>query len=152
MDLLAVTVDFNSEWTTSMELAETLQREHRVPFRVGHHFASEVVLFARKQGLPPKSFPYAEAQRLYAEAMKLDKQAETRLPLDEASFRRTLSPADMVRTRVGLGGPQPAETARMLAEARKALAADNSWVGERRDRLAVAEARLNTAFAELLKR
>ena len=144
--------ELESEWTTSMELAETLQREHRVPFRVGHHFASEVVLFARKNGLPPKAFPYAEAQRLYAEAMTHDKQAQTRLPLDEATFRRTLSPADMVRTRVGLGGPQPAETARMLAESRKALATDQAWVGERRDRLASAEARLNTAFAELLKR
>lgn len=144
--------ELENEWTTSMELAETLQREHRVPFRVGHHFASEVVLFARKNGLPPKAFPYAEAQRLYAEAMKHDKQAQTQLPLDEATFRRTLSPADMVRTRVGLGGPQPTETARMLAESRKALAADRAWVGERRDRLAAAEARLNIAFSDLLKR
>ncbi len=144
--------ELESEWTTSMELAETLQREHRVPFRIGHHFASEVVLFARKNGLPPKAFPYAEAQRLYAEAMKHDKQSQTQLPLDEATFRRTLSPADMVRTRVGLGGPQPTETARMLAESRKALAADRAWVGERRDRLAAAEARLNMAFSDLLKR
>jgi len=144
--------ELEGEWTTSMELAETLQREHRVPFRVGHHFASEVVLFARKNGLPPKAFPYAEAQRLYAEAMKHDKQAQTQLPLDEATFRRTLSPAEMVRTRVGLGGPQPTETARMLAESRKALAADRAWVGERRDRLAAAEARLNIAFSDLLKR
>lgn len=123
-----------------------------MPFRIGHHFASEVVLFARKNGLPPKAFPYAEAQRLYAEAMKHDKQSQTQLPLDEATFRRTLSPADMVRTRVGLGGPQPTETARMLAESRKALAADRAWVGERRDRLAAAEARLNMAFSDLLKR
>ena len=144
--------ELESEWTTSMELAETLQREHRVPFRIGHHFASEVVLYARKNGLSPSEFPYAQAQQLYAEAMKHDKQAETRLPLDEATFRRTLSPADMVRTRVGLGGPQPAETARMLAESRKVLAADRAWVGERRDRLAAAEARLNNAFADLLKR
>jgi hypothetical protein len=82
------------EWTTSMELAETLQREHRIPFRVGHHFASEVVLHARKNGLPPKAFPYAEAQRLYAEAVKSYRFNDTKLPLDEAAFRRTLSPSD----------------------------------------------------------
>lgn len=144
--------ELESEWTTSMELAETLQREHRIPFRVGHHFASEVVLYARQKQIAPKAFPYAEAQRLYAEAMKHDGFADGRLPLDEAAFRRTLSPADMVRTRVGIGGPQPAETRRMLGEARKALAADQAWVNERRDHLAAAEARLNEDFAALLGR
>ena len=123
-----------------------------MPFRVGHHFASEVVKFARQQQLLPRQFPYAEAQRLYAEAMKQDGQAGTRLPLDEAGFRRTLSPADMVRTRVGVGGPQPAETRRMLEASRKALAADRRWVDERRDRLAASEAKLNEAFAALLQR
>jgi argininosuccinate lyase len=144
--------ELDSDWTTSMELAETLQRVHRIPFRVGHHFASEVVLYARANRLLPKAFPYAEAQRLYAEAVRKDSFSDTRLPLDEPAFRATLSPAEMVRTRVGVGGPQPAETQRMLAESRKALAADMAWVHERRDHLAVAEARLNNAFAALLAR
>jgi hypothetical protein len=74
------------------------------------------------------------------------------LPLDEATFRRTLSPADMVRTRVGPGGPQPAETRRMLGESRKVLAADRAWVEARRDALAAAEAELNNAFGALLQR
>jgi argininosuccinate lyase len=144
--------ELESEWTTSMELAETLQREHRIPFRVGHHFASEVVKVARQQQLLPRQFPYPEAQRLYAEAMKHEGQADTRLPLDEPAFRRTLSPADMVRTRVGVGGPQPGETRRMLEASRQALAADRGWVNERRDRLAAAEAKLNEAFAAVLRR
>lgn len=144
--------ELESDWTTSMELAETLQREHRIPFRVGHHFASEVVLYAREHQLAPKAFPYAEAVRIYAEAGKMYQVADTRLPLDEATFRRTLSPEAMVRTRVGIGGPQPAEVSRMVAEGKKALAADRAWVDERRQRLAEAEAKLNRAFAELLGR
>jgi argininosuccinate lyase len=144
--------ELESDWTTSMELAETLQREHHIPFRVGHHFASELVLYARQNGLLPKTFPYAEAVRIYAEAGKKYQIAEMRLPLDEATFRRTLSPESMVRTRVGIGGPQPAEVRRMLGEARKALAADRQWVYERRRHLAEAEAKLNRAFAELLGR
>jgi argininosuccinate lyase len=119
---------------------------------VGHHFASEVVKFARQRQLLPRQFPYAEAQRLYAEAMKQDGQIDTRLPLDEAAFRRTLSPADMVRTRVGVGGPQPAETRRMLDVSRRALSADRDWVNERRNRLAAAEARLNESFTAVLAR
>ena len=144
--------ELESDWTTSMELAETLQRLHRVPFRVGHHFASEVVLYAREHGLLPKNFPYAEAVRIYAEAGRKFQIADPKLPLDEAAFRRTLSPEAMVRTRVGIGGPQPDEVRRMLGEARHALAADRQWVAERRLRLAEAEAKLNTAFGALLER
>lgn len=144
--------ELESDWTTSMELAETLQRDHRVPFRVGHHFASEVVVHARQHNLLPRAFPYAEAVRLYAEALRKYQLPEAKLPLDEAAFRRTLSPEHMVRTRVGIGGPQPAEVRRMVAESGQALAADKAWVGERRRALAEAEARLNRAFAELLKR
>jgi argininosuccinate lyase len=144
--------ELESDWTTSMELAETLQRENRIPFRVGHHFASEVVLYAREHGLRPEEFPYKEAVRIYAEAGKMYQLVDSRLPLDEATFRRTLSPEAMVRTRVGIGGPQPAEVRRMLGEAQKALAADRQWVGERRWHLATAEAKLNVAFGALLKR
>ena len=144
--------ELESDWTTSMELAETLQRENRIPFRVGHHFASEVVLYAREHALRPKDFPYTEAVRIYADAGKMYQLVDSRLPLDEATFRRTLSPESMVRTRVGIGGPQPAEVRRMLGEAQKTLSADRQWVSERRQHLAKAEARLNVAFGELLKR
>lgn len=144
--------ELESDWTTSMELAETLQREHRIPFRVGHHFASEIVTHARQHGLLPKAFPYAEAVRIYAEAGAKYQVADSRLPLDEATFRRTLSPENMVRTRVGIGGPQPAEVRRMMGEARKTLNADRGWANERRQHLAQAEAKLNQAFAELLTR
>ena len=141
-----------SDWATSMELAETLQRGHRIPFRVGHRFASEVVTRAREHGWLPKTFPYAEAVRIYAEAGRKYNASDAELPLDEAAFRRTLSPESMVRTRVGPGSPQPAEVKRMASEARKALAADRRWVTERRERLADAEAKPNRAFAELLAR
>jgi argininosuccinate lyase len=144
--------ELDSEWTTSMELAEALQHQHRVPFRVGHHFASEIVLYARANRLLPKEFPYTQAQRLYTEALRHYKLPETALPLDEAAFRRTLSPADMVRTRVGLGGPQPAEVRRMLGLSRQQLATDRAWADERRDALAAAEAELNNAFSALLQR
>jgi argininosuccinate lyase len=143
--------ELEAEWTTSMELAETLQRTDRIPFRVGHHFASEVVEYAREQGLKPAEFPYREAVRIYAEAGKKYQQTETRLPLDEASFRKTLSAEHMVRTRVGEGGPQPPEVERMLGLAQQALVQDREWVQERRARLAEADAALNEAFAALVK-
>lgn len=142
--------ELNGDWTTSMELAETLQRLHQVPFRVGHHFASVVVNHAKAHNWLPSQFPYAEAVKLYTEAAQKYQQPITRLPLDEATFKATLSPETMVRTRVGVGGPQPAEVQRMIKIARDSLARDRAWLAERNDKLLEAEARLNNAFAKHL--
>ena len=138
--------ELESEWTTSMELAETLQRTHVIPFRVGHDFASDVVVYAMERHIRPKDFPYAEAVRIYREAGKKYDIKDQRLPLTEKEFRRALSPAKMVLTRTGTGGPQPQEVARMVAAAKDTLAKDRTWSAEARQRLLTAEAALNAAF------
>ncbi|PZP25506.1 argininosuccinate lyase [Pseudomonas kuykendallii] len=141
--------ELESEWTTSMELADTLERLHDVPFRIGHSFASLIVTYARDHGITPKAFPYAEAQKLYTQAAKKYQWKTTELPLSEAAFRATLSPRAMVDSRQGIGGPQPAEVKRMLAQAQKTLGTDQDWMRERRQRLSDAEATLNEAFSKL---
>ena len=75
--------ELESEWTTSMELAETLQRTHAIPFRVGHDFASDVVVYAMERNIRPKDFPYAEAVRIHREAGKKYDIKDQRLPLTE---------------------------------------------------------------------
>jgi argininosuccinate lyase len=142
--------ELEDDWTTSMELAEVLEKEHQIPFRVGHGFASSIVEVARAQGLRPKDFPYAKAQELYAEAIARFKLPDSRLPLPEGEFRQVLSPEWMVRSRVGIGGPQPAEVRRMLGEARQRLQQDQEWMRAARGRLAAADARLDAAFKALL--
>lgn len=139
--------ELNGDWTTSMELAETLQRLHQVPFRVGHHFATVVVNHAKANNWLPHQFPYTEGVKLYAESAQKYGQPLAKLPLDEAAFKATLSPETMVRTRVGVGGPQPVEVRRMIGLARDTMAKDRAWLDERNNKLLAAEARLNNAFA-----
>ena len=122
-DIDALARRANVGWITLTELADTLQREADVPFRIGHHFASELVNYGRGHHLRAGEIPYAEAQRIYADIATAAKM-ETKLPLSEEKFRRALTAENMVNASKGLGGPQPAEVARMLASARDRIAAD----------------------------
>lgn len=141
--------ELNSDWTASQELADLLMREHGLPFREGHHFASEVVSHARANALGPLDFPYAEAQRIYAETVAGTDHPQE-LPLSEEVFRATLDPVAIIRNRATSGGPQPAEMTRMITEARADLTDQQAWIDGRRSQIATALTKLDTDFGALL--
>ena len=141
--------ELNSDWTASQELADVLMRKYKLPFRVGHHFASEVVDFAKKNNIKPLDFPYPEAQRIYKEAVKDYNQAGE-LPMSQEEFRSTLNPVTIVNNRATVGGPQPAELERMLKIANKKLTEQDAWIEEKRARINASLARLDADFDKLL--
>ena len=140
--------EVNSDYSTTTELADVLQREADVPFRIGHHFASELVNYGRGHHLRASQIPFAEAQRIYADVAAASK-VEAKFPLSEEQFRRALTAENMVTSSKGLGGPQPPEVARMLASAKDKLGADKAWLDTTRAKLAAASQRLDQAFAGL---
>jgi argininosuccinate lyase len=135
------------EYAATPELADTLQLEAKVPFRIGHAFASAIVDYGKANRLPPAKFPYPVAERLYAEEAAKAGLEERRLPLSAQAFARVMSADNMVAVAKGLGGPQPAEVDRMLASEAAAIAADDRWIAERRASLAAAQTGLDAAFA-----
>lgn len=142
--------ELNSDWTASQELADSLMRKYDVPFRVGHHFASELVTYARANNILPLAFPYKEAVRIYAEAeQKYGLKGE--LPLTEQEFRAALDPVAIVKARVGSGGPQAPEVKRMLGLAQERVAKDREWTAAQREKLAKASRKLDAAFNQLLE-
>jgi argininosuccinate lyase len=142
--------ELNSDWTASQELADVLMREYKLPFREGHHFASEIVDYAKAHNIRPSDFPYAEARRIYKEATKDYTTGE--LPMSEKEFRATLDPVAIVSHRATVGGPQPAEMDRMLKAAGQRLAQQDAWIKEKRARIDSSLARLDHDFAKLVPR
>ncbi|KQN75117.1 lyase family protein [Devosia sp. Leaf64] len=138
--------EVNADYSTSTELADVLQREADVPFRVGHHFASMLVTYGRANALKPADLPFAEAEKIFAEAAAEYDLADIAFPLTEERFREALSPQGMVNASLGLGGPQPAEVARMIAGQHATIEGDTAWLAGERKELADAATALNEAF------
>ena len=128
-----------------------LMRKYKLPFRVGHHFASEVVSYAKAKDLKPLDFPYAEARRIYAASVH-GSEFPAQLPMDEAEFRATLDPMAIIQNRATAGGPQPAEMARMLKAAQARVDQQSAWIATQRTRITSSLARLDRDFEKLAPR
>ncbi|GKT66867.1 argininosuccinate lyase [Colletotrichum tofieldiae] len=139
--------ELDLDWTASQELADVLMREHKVPFRVGHHFASEVVRFAKAKDFCPSEFPYAEASRIFTDTLRhTNLQNSGYQFLDEKGFREALDPAGIVNRRATSGGPQPKEMERMINSSKQILEGLNKWVIERRSHIDDSLHELDAAF------
>ena len=141
--------ELNSDWTASQEIADLLMRKYKLPFRVGHHFASNIVDYGKSKNIRPSEFPYSEAVRIYKETLHEMRVPDAALPMTESEFRSSLNPAAIVNSRATSGGPHPAEMARMIAEAKGVLEDTEAWIGERRKAIANAIATLDRDFAKI---
>ncbi|MCM2452182.1 lyase family protein [Agrobacterium vitis] len=140
--------ELNSDWTASQELADVLMRKYKLPFRVAHHYASEVVDFAKAKNIKPLDFPYAEARHIYADA-GMETQFAPELPMSEQEFRAALDPVAIVKNRASAGGPQASEMKRMLDQAKVTIADQEGWIMERRTKISTSLAKLDADFEAL---
>jgi argininosuccinate lyase len=126
--------------TTLTELADTLVRDHGLPFRSAHGIAA-LLLKARTE----------DPNVVLSGALERASAAILGRPLyyTEDDLQRILSPAHFVNVRTTHGGPAPQETARAIDESRRVLAADRDAWRARRDHLARAEAALAARVKEL---
>ncbi|WP_353146375.1 argininosuccinate lyase [Pollutimonas bauzanensis] len=141
--------ELNSDWTASQELADVLMRKYKLPFRIGHHFASNIVDYAKQKDIKPLDFPYADAKRIYAETVE-GTHHTGELPMSEQEFRATLDPLSIIKNRASVGGPQPAEMERMLKIANQKIADQDNWIKEKRAKINDSLAKLDKDFDKLL--
>jgi argininosuccinate lyase len=126
--------------TTLTELADTLVRDHGLPFRSAHAIAASLLRAQSQDPSAPLSLALADAA-----------QAIVGRPLTytEEELQTIMSPRHFVEVRATFGGPAPQETRRALIASGDALARDKAeWQG-RRDRLARAQGLLRERVAAL---
>jgi argininosuccinate lyase len=141
--------EVDADYSTTTELADTLQRESDVPFRVGHHFASDLVSYGRQNKIKPADIPFDQVRVIYGKALQAFNLQGGQFPLTEARFRETLTAQNMVSASKGLGGPQRAEVERMLDAEKLRLKADREWLNQQRQKLAQARIQLDSTFYAL---
>jgi argininosuccinate lyase len=127
-------------WITITELADTLSRDHRLPFRTAHAIAADFI----------KARSDARNESL-AETLARVSGAVLAAPItySEAELEHLLSPQHFVEVRRTHGGPAPEETARALEVSGSILERDQAWWTDATDSLKRAERRLTEELAGL---
>jgi argininosuccinate lyase len=127
-------------WITVTELADTLARDHAVPFRTSHEIATRLVAEAARR-------PDQPLERTFAEVSKsvLGRSIE----YSQSELAEVLSPQHFVRVRTTPGGPAPSQTDHACEMSGELLAADQKWLVDSVARLRNAEERLDQTAAAL---
>jgi argininosuccinate lyase len=112
--------EVRADYSTTTEIADALLQRANVPFRIGHHFASQLTDYGRGKGLKLQEIPYAEAARIY------ETGTQTKFPLSESDFKEIISAEYMVFGRQGTGGPQLADRVQLKDFSDHAATAANS--------------------------
>jgi argininosuccinate lyase len=115
---------------TVTELADTLTREHGLPFVQSHAIAAGLIEAHRAAPDRPLRDHLLEVSARVTGAA---------IAVEASRLRDILSPAHFVRVRETLGGPAPAVAAAALRDAEAGLARDTGWIAEARGRLAAAD-------------
>jgi argininosuccinate lyase len=127
-------------WITVTELADTLSRDHGLPFKAGHTIAARLIAGAR-------ATPGASLTALLRDASQ--EVTGKAIEYTDAQLAEILSPRHFVEVRKTYGGPSPSETLRAIGVSKGLLRGDEEWLDGARAKLARAETELRNAANRL---
>lgn len=139
--------ELNNDWTASQEIADLLTRKYNVPFRVSHHFASDLVDFAKSNGIKPNELKYSDAQMIYKRSFNSE-SASVELPIKADELKAALDPENIIKQRKTEGGPQPAEMKKMLSEFNRIQLSHETWLKEQKNFIDASLKKLDEDFAK----
>jgi argininosuccinate lyase len=127
-------------WTTLTELADTLVRDHGLPFKKAHQIATGLMAARKADERSPLSTLLDDVSR---------ERLGSPLRYTEEVLAGILSPRHFVDVRKTPGGPAPDETARAVAASRRRLEDDLDAWRAATNALTAAERRLASRIAAL---
>ena len=120
-------------WTTLTELADTLVRDHDLPFKTAHAICGRLIAARERDAAAPL------AQLLNEVAAGV---VQAPLLYSDEALAQILSPRHFVLVRRTYGGPAPEETLKSSKMSRAALDADRAWLAASSAQLTHARERL----------
>lgn len=133
-------------FSTSTEIAETLYREARIPFRTAHEYAKQLVEYARSTNQPLASVADADIRRVYNDVVSES------LPITVQDIRDAIDPQHFIAIRNGRGGPSNNAVGDSIVEHDRELAQDLRWLAVRHAHLYYSEDRLYRNLRALASR
>jgi len=131
-------------WCTASNLADVIVRETGLSFRQVHHVVARVVRNSLAGGIKPKQLC---GKDLDAAAMETIGRT---IGMSDEQVRDALDARRFVETRITAGSVSPHEVDRLLENARAERDTDCAWVAHARQKLAMAQAELDSAVARIL--
>ncbi|MEM7030300.1 MAG: lyase family protein [Chloroflexota bacterium] len=131
-------------FTTVTELADTLVREAKLPFRTAHHIVAQLVQHMTREGLTPDD---VDLDLLNEIAQPIVNKP---LSLTQEALNQALDPVAFVQVRNTLGGASPSATAQVLRGLQDSFQIHDNWLQAEQNRLTVAEANLQQASQAFL--
>jgi argininosuccinate lyase len=127
-------------WTTLTELADTLVRDHGLPFRAAHAVTARLIAARQERPAVPLSDLLTAVSN---EVLGVP------ISYSESALEQILSARHFVNVRRTHGGPAPEETRRAAVESARCLDADEQWWKDAAAALKAAEHRLEERSAAL---
>ena len=149
IETLQVNVDHLREraiagFTTVTELADTLVRQCKLPFREAHGIVSALVTHAMENDLAPHDL----SAGLLREIAKVEFDRD--LELSEAMLQAALDPHAFVEARSLPGGAAPGATAQVLEAQGLGIKKDAQWLDAARGKIADAQSILRSEIDDIL--
>src|SRR3954466_12925435 len=122
-------------WITITELADTLARDHGLPFKAAHAIAGKLIAASRRAPAALACNPREDWKAVTGQAISYS----------DEQLAEILSPRHFVNVRTTHGGPAPSETQRAIGESNPGLTRDEEGLRDTRARLDAAAAMLTAA-------